>query len=53
MTPEQARNYLERHISLQKGKFPIYDVVILTDYKNGELQQWTFRGLLQIAYKLK
>lgn len=53
MTPEQARNYLERHIALQNGKLLIWDVVIVTDYKNGQMQQWTFRGLLQIAYKLK
>lgn len=53
MTQDQARNYLERYISLQNGKLPIWDVVIVTNYENGLMQHWTFRGLLQIAYKLK
>ena len=51
MTPEKARNILENYLCLKNGKLPIWDEIVLTDYHNGQLSQWTFRALIQIAYK--
>jgi hypothetical protein len=57
MTKIQARailsNYLDdtkKYSLTDKITMPIYDAVVLTDEN---FEQWTFRGLLCIAYDLQ
>ena len=48
---EWAREVLMKHIS--NRMMPVFDQVVLTHRKEGLLMDYTFRGLLKIAYDLK
>jgi hypothetical protein len=54
MTPTKARKILEKYVDNKKTfGLPVYDECIHTSVVKGLITNWTFRGLLKIAYKLK
>ncbi len=54
MTKDKARKILESYIDSDLyTNLPIVDKVISFTNKNNKLEQWTFKGLISIAYDLE
>ena len=62
MTKEKARKLLESHFNKQVNMsgmyfdpdvtFPIIDEVVFTETTDKGIEQWSFKGLIKIAYDL-
>lgn len=61
MTKEQARDILNKWIAdntygdvgvLYPATLPVYDEVVYTEQTDNSVSEWTFKGLIKIAYDL-
>ena len=54
MTKKGAQKILNKYVSsITFTGLPINDVVLVTEASKGKLTQWSFKGLIKIAYDLK